>query len=114
MSWGLNLISVQKLITAKISYIDMRKDVNTAHVYALFDGQEVVKYGKSREIHKREQSMYRKRKRGDIDFTDFKVIDGPMTEGEALQEETRLIKEFEIKFGKKPKYNYGVSVDEDE
>ena len=91
----------------------MRKDVNTAHVYALLDGKEIVKYGKSREIHKRKLSMYRKRKRGDINFTDFKVIDGPMTEGEALLEETRLIKEFERKFGTRPKYNYGVSVDAD-
>jgi hypothetical protein len=92
----------------------MRKDVNTAYVYALLDGQEVVKYGKSREIYEREQSMNRKRNRGEIKFTEFKPIVGPMTEGEALQEETRLIKEFERKFGKKPKYNNSISVDEDE
>lgn len=92
----------------------MRKDVNTAYVYALLDGQEIVKYGKSREIHTRELSMYRKRDRGKLKFTDFKIIDGPMTEGEALQEETRLIMKFEKKFGRKPRYNYGKSVDEED
>lgn len=91
----------------------MPKDINTAYVYALLDGKEIVKYGKSHEIHTREKSMYRKRDRGELKFTDFKVIDGPMTEGKALQEETRLIIEFEGKFGRKPRYNYGRSVDED-
>ena len=91
----------------------MRKDVNTAYVYSLLDGKEIVKYGKSHDIHTRELSMYRKRDRGELKFTNFKIIDGPMTEGEALQEETRLIMEFGKKFGRKPRYNYSKSIDED-
>lgn len=80
----------------------MKKDT---YCYKLIDGDEVVKYGLTKNLRDREHHYERRRKREWMKYTEFIPDREPRTREDAEKEERNRIKAYEETHDKKPRYN---------